>query len=234
MLVLVSTSTADIIEKLPHPLKGMPLEIYYSYGDCHAERGVTNILIDAKGNGLYERGSGFPMFEDGQRFEQEDFRMRFILNETELLGLLDGLEKCGFYSLNDSYFNPDVSDGSCRFISITKNNVTKSVGVSNSKVPEAYNKAAVLIEGMAQNKTHLNSYDSRAVDPLIQALTGKDSDVRRDAARALGRINDTQAVEPVSKDVSKSTATSTTPGFEATFAAAGVLAVTFIALRRRC
>ena len=58
--------------------------------------------------------------------------------------------------------------------------------------------------------------------------------------------------KPVTKDVTKSTTTaasttrspdaakstttttSTTPGFEATFAVAGLLAVTFIALRRRC
>jgi len=41
----------------------------------------------------------------------------------------------------------------------------------------------------------------------------------------------TPASEPTS--TSKSTTTTTTPGFEATFAVVGILAVTFIALRRR-
>ena len=43
----------------------------------------------------------------------------------------------------------------------------------------------------------------------------------------------TPATEPTSTTKS-TTSTSTTPGFEATFAVAGLLAVTFVALRRRC
>ena len=42
----------------------------------------------------------------------------------------------------------------------------------------------------------------------------------------------THASEPTSSTTA--TATSTTPGFEAIFAVAGLLAVTFVALRRRC
>jgi PGF-CTERM protein len=42
----------------------------------------------------------------------------------------------------------------------------------------------------------------------------------------------THASEPTS--TTTATATSTTPGFEAIFAVAGLLAVTFVALRRRC
>ena len=44
-------------------------------------------------------------------------------------------------------------DGSCEYISITKNNVTKFVSVRNIAAPEAYYKAARLIEGRAENKT---------------------------------------------------------------------------------
>ncbi len=43
----------------------------------------------------------------------------------------------------------------------------------------------------------------------------------------------TPATEPTSTTKS-TTSTSTTPGFEAIFAVAGLLAVTFVALRRRC
>jgi hypothetical protein len=130
------------------------LFIFHDFGGCHAEWGRTNIWIDAKGDGLYESGSGnLIMFEDEQRFEHEEFRKTFVLNETELDGLLDELQESGFYSLNDSYYNPEVRDGSCEGISITRNNVTKSVSVANADAPEAYSKAAALIEGMAKNKT---------------------------------------------------------------------------------
>jgi hypothetical protein len=39
--------------------------------------------------------------------------------------------------------------------------------------------------------------DTRAVEPLIQALKDNDSNVRYGAAIALGQINDTRAVEPL-------------------------------------
>jgi hypothetical protein len=137
----------------PPPSSGVPddLEIRYGSGACHAEWGRTNIIIDAKGNGIYESGSG-PLDENG-RFQNEEFRKTFRLDENELLGLLNGIEGSGFYSLNDYYSDMGIIDGSCNSISVTKNNSTKTVSVSNTDSPAAYSKVAELISGTAENKT---------------------------------------------------------------------------------
>ncbi len=71
------------------------------------------------------------LLEEGQKFENEIFRKEFILKETELLDLLQEINISGFYELNDSYYNPEVQDGSCEGIAITKNNAIKSVDVLN-------------------------------------------------------------------------------------------------------
>ncbi|MFH0884371.1 MAG: hypothetical protein V1861_01530 [Candidatus Micrarchaeota archaeon] len=125
------------------------LEITYSYGACHAEWGRTNIQIDATGNGIYESGSG--SYDNG-RFQNEEFRKQFRMNETELLGLLNGIEESGFFSLSDSYSDLNIIDGSCEYISVTKNGTTKGVSVSNTAGPGAYEKAAELIGAYAQDK----------------------------------------------------------------------------------
>jgi hypothetical protein len=92
LLVLVSTGTGTIMESSPQPQlinESMPLIIHYSYGACHAEWGRTDIWIENEGVGLYESGSGrLIIFEDGQRFENDEFRKTFALNETELKDLL--------------------------------------------------------------------------------------------------------------------------------------------------
>jgi hypothetical protein len=129
------------------------LFIFHGFGACHAEWGRTEVSIDANGQGLYEKGSGGLKLEGGQKFENEIFRKTFVLNETELLDLLDDIEKSGFYNLNDSYHNPEVHDGGCEVISINRNNTTKSVGVSNMAAPQAYERAAKIITDMAENKT---------------------------------------------------------------------------------
>lgn len=125
-------------------------EAIYSYGACHAEWGRTNIFIDANGSGIYESGSGI---YENEKFTNQEFRKAFSLNETELLELITSIEQTSFYSLNDYYSNPDIVDGSCSFISVTKNNVTKSVSVSNMKSPSAYSNTADLIFSIAENKT---------------------------------------------------------------------------------
>jgi hypothetical protein len=212
--------------QLPSPMSGrMPkdLFIFHDFGACHAEWGRTEVSIDANGQGLYEEGSGGLKLEDGQKFENEIFKKTFVLNETELLGLLDEIDKCGFYNLNDSYHNPEVYDGYCEGIAITRNNTTKSVHVSNIEAPQAYERTAKIIIDLAWNKTHSQTFeplildlndkysgvrryaaealgeinDIRAVDPLIRALSDNDSDVRRSAAEALGKLNETHAVEPL-------------------------------------
>jgi hypothetical protein len=129
------------------------LSIFYGFGACHAEWGRTEVSIDANGQGLYEEGSGSLRREGGQKFENEIFRKTFVLNETELLGLLDGIEKSGFYYLNDSYYNHEVQDGGCEGIQITRNNTTKSVSVSNMAAPQAYKRTAKIIIEIAENKT---------------------------------------------------------------------------------
>ena len=66
------------------------------------------------------------------------------------------------------------------------------------------------------------------------ATTTSSSAPDHDAAESTTTTTSTTpATEPTSTAKSTTT-TSTTPGFEATFAIAGILAVTFIALRRRC
>lgn len=142
----MSSITGCFTKPSPPPMSDMvpkDLAIYHSYGACNAEWGETEVNINAKGEGFYRSG----------RLGQWEFNKTFTLNETELLGLVDELEKSRFYSLNDSYYNPRVIDGDCSLISITKNNVTKSVSVSNIFAPEAYHKTSDLIDGIAKNKT---------------------------------------------------------------------------------
>lgn len=149
IFILIATGCIKPVE----PSSSIPedLEVRYSYGACHAEWGRTNVVIDAQGNGVYESGSG-SLTEDG-RFENEKFRKTFKLNESELLGLLSNIEKSGFYSLEDDYSNPGIMDGGCQSISVTKNNSTKMVSISNAESPEAYSKVAELIGEVAGNKT---------------------------------------------------------------------------------
>jgi hypothetical protein len=106
-----------------------------------------------KRTGDISSGSGSLRFDDGQRFENEEFRKAFILNETELLTLLADLEKSGFYTLNDSYVNSEVMEGFSEFISITQNNLTKTVSIINTEAPPSYQKAATIIQKIAENKT---------------------------------------------------------------------------------
>jgi PGF-CTERM protein len=56
-----------------------------------------------------------------------------------------------------------------------------------------------------------------------------------DAKSTTTTTSSTPATEPTTttKSTTTTTTTTTTPGFEATFAVAGILAVTFVALRRR-
>ena len=145
---LNESSLQPMSEKVPKDL-----DIVYGYGGTHAEWGRTEVRIDANGRGLYQSGSGSMRFDDEQRFEHEEFRKTFVLNEMELLALLVDLEKSGFYSLNDSYVNNEIMDGYSEFISITKNNVTKSVLILNTEAPPSYQKAAEIIEEKAENKT---------------------------------------------------------------------------------
>jgi signal peptidase len=141
-------SSSPMSDRVPEDLF-----VFHGFGACQGEEGRTEVSIDANGQGLYEKGSGGLKLEDEQKFENEIFRKTFILNETELLDLLDDIEKGGFYDLNDSYDNPEVDDGDCEGIAITKNNITKSVGVSNMEEPKAYEMAAKIIIDMAENKT---------------------------------------------------------------------------------
>lgn len=127
------------------------LEIRYSYGACQAEKGRTIITIDANGSGLYQRGRGTML--ENETFAYQEFRKSFELNETELLTLINKIEVSGFYSLSKYYIDPNVMDGSCNAILVTKNNVTKSVAVSNMNAPEGYSKAADAIIEVAESKT---------------------------------------------------------------------------------
>jgi hypothetical protein len=215
-----SQSSSPISDKIPKDLF-----ILYGLGACHAEWGRTEISIDANGLGSYEEGSGELLLEEGEKFENEIFRKEFVLNETELLDLLQEINISGFYELNDSYYNPEVQDGSCEGIAITKKNSTKSIYVSNIGGPQAYQRTAKLILDIAWNKTHpktfepliqdLNSNyvgarqyaasalgelnDTRAFGPLIQTLKDESEDdfVRASAADSLGKLNDSQAIEPL-------------------------------------
>ncbi|MFA5077448.1 MAG: hypothetical protein WC488_03400 [Candidatus Micrarchaeia archaeon] len=117
------------------------LEITYGYGACHAEWGRTTLTIDAKGHGTSGNEGGQGMDALVNLISKKSF----TLSEKELLALLNGIESSGFYSLGDSYSDLLVQDGSCSFISVTKNNSTKTVSVSNTAAPEAFSKAADLI-----------------------------------------------------------------------------------------
>ncbi|MDD4653413.1 MAG: hypothetical protein PHQ34_14425, partial [Methanothrix sp.] len=199
LLVLLSASTGAGTESSPQSIsESMPVVIHYSHGACHAEWGRTDVWMDGDGSGLYESGSGeLVFFEDEERFEREEFRKTFILNETELKDLLHELKESGFYSLNDSYYNPEVRDGSCEDISITVNGSTKTVGVSNTDAPRAYEIAAELIEGMAENKNLVVPYSARTFESLIWDLNDSDRDVRAGAAFALRGYKDARAVDPL-------------------------------------
>jgi hypothetical protein len=64
------------------------------------------------------------------------------VSQSELLQTLNEIEKSGFYSLNEHYSNLEVHEGSCKFISVTANNRTKTVAVSNMPSPESFSIAA--------------------------------------------------------------------------------------------
>ena len=114
-------------------------EVTYSYGACHAEWGVTTITIDANGNGNYESTIGTPN------------EAEFTVSEEDLMGLLNKIDESGFYSLNDYYSDPLTVDGSCQSIFITKNNITKSVAISNTPAPEAYSTVADAISEIVKS-----------------------------------------------------------------------------------
>lgn len=150
ILVLIMLLCLGCITSPKSSLVPSDLDIKYSYGACHAEWGRTTITIDTDGNGIYQSGSG-TMQND--RFENEQFRKTFKLNESELLELLNKIEVSGFYSLDEYYSDPGIMDGSCKSIFVTKNNVTKSVAVSNTNAPDAYSKVADAIIEVAESKT---------------------------------------------------------------------------------
>lgn len=137
----------------PQSISAVPSDtnIQYSYGACTAEWGRTNIQIDSSGVGIYERGSG--QLTAGNRFSKEEFRKRFTLTNQELLALINGIQKSGFYSLQDDYSNLEIRDGSCSSIFVTMNDNTKSVSVSNMGPPQSYSTVADLILRLAQEKT---------------------------------------------------------------------------------
>lgn len=153
-------TSLPMIDRVPKDLF-----IFDDFGGCRAELGRTEVSIDANGQGLYEEGRGGLKLLEGQKFENEIFRKTFVLNETELLGLLDEIEESGFYDLDDSYHNPGVYDGYCESIAITRNNTTKSVRVSNMAAPVAYERIDKIIVDMAKNKTRPG-----IVESLIQDL----------------------------------------------------------------
>lgn len=136
----------------PNLSSSVPGDLYvvYSYGACHAEKGRTNFIIDAEGNGVYESGSG-SLIDD--RFENERFRKTFKLDDSELLSMLNEIEASGFYSLENDYTDLDIYDGGCAHISVTKENKTKTVSVSNTQAPGEYSKVADLIARITEEKT---------------------------------------------------------------------------------
>lgn len=132
------------------------LRVRYSFGACHAEWGRTNVVISGNGMGLYESGRGSlvpDVFTGEERFKDEKFRKEFRLGESELLEMLNEIEKSGFYSLEDYYADKGVLDGSCSSLSVTKNNSTKLVAVVNTNSPAAFSAAADSIMGVAGKKT---------------------------------------------------------------------------------
>jgi len=81
--VLKSFTTGCFTKPSPPPMsERVPkdLAIADSKGECHPERGRTDIEINARGEGLYQSRSGI-------MFKHVEFRKTFILNETELLDL---------------------------------------------------------------------------------------------------------------------------------------------------
>ncbi len=135
------------------PYSSVPkdFEATYSHGACHADWGRTNIRVNAAGEGVYESGSGTSL--TGEEFGTLEFRKSFRLTEQETLALLNSIEQSGFFFLNSHYDDPAVMDGSCHYISITRDNQTKTVSVSNTGAPEAYNRVAGMLQGIADNKT---------------------------------------------------------------------------------
>lgn len=99
------------------------LDIIYRNGSCKAEWGQTQMEIFA--NGTTVKGN-----------------VTSRVSQSELLQTLNEIEKSGFYSLNEHYSNLEVHEGSCKFISVTANNRTKMVAVSNMPSPESFSIAA--------------------------------------------------------------------------------------------
>lgn len=122
-----------IFQQPPSSSVPKDLDIIYRSGACQAEWGQTQTEIFANGTKINKEGTE-------------------ILTQSELLYLLNQIEKNGFYSLNDYYVDTEVREGSCRFISVTANNKTKTVAVSNMPSPEAFSKTADLINNLTKDQ----------------------------------------------------------------------------------
>ena len=109
------------------------LDIVYRFGACKAEWGQSQSEIFA--NGTMVRGNSTTQ-----------------LTESETLHLLNEIEQSGFYSLNEYYTNTEVQEGSCKFISVTANNKTKTVSVSNVNEPAEFSKVVDAIASVESNQ----------------------------------------------------------------------------------
>lgn len=108
-------------------LQGIPedLAIVYGSGATHAERGRMTCRISADGMVVCEKSRGRP----GAVVRKQEY---YRLTKAELQQIVRTIEKNRFFSLDKSYSNPKIRDGSSRYITVTMDNRTHSVSVINT------------------------------------------------------------------------------------------------------
>jgi hypothetical protein len=112
-------------------LGGIPkdLSITYGYGDTHAERGRTSYKISADGKVVYEKTSG----SRSSGAKQQEL---YQLTQEELQLIIRKIKDNSFFSLNNQYRNQKIMGGFSSYISVTMDQKTHVVAVTNTHQKE--------------------------------------------------------------------------------------------------
>ena len=125
----------------------------YSSGAMHLDWGSFEIIVDEEGNGTYYDRMGMSM----------ELEKKFTLTKEEMREVFDIAAKNGFYSLNDSYNDPSIMDGGWNKLSITTDDYTKTVNLSNYNLPQ-FSEVSSKIYSLANEKLGANGLSNNFKD----------------------------------------------------------------------
>lgn len=128
-------------------LDGIPqdLTIVYGTGATHAEWGRSTYMISADGKVVYEKTRGR---QDAGGSRQKEY---YSLTKNEMQSIIKTIRGNNFFSLNARYSNTKIRDGWSSFLSITMDQKTHSVNVSNTRQGE-FSAIANVITNIIGNK----------------------------------------------------------------------------------